>query len=150
MLKVYDTDSVVTQSCLTLCDPMDWPTGLLLSTELSRPEHQSRLPSLPPGDLANLGMEPGSPALQMNSLQSESPGKPPKGTWGQCWNVNGGQSKFHCSTDFMTRVSHFLFFMIQFTKLALLDYILSLTFSDLLPIDFMFPRNIRHSKKIMP
>ena len=30
-----------------------------------------------PGDLPNPGIEPGSPALQADSLPSESPGKPP-------------------------------------------------------------------------
>ena len=37
--------------------------------EFSRPEHWSGFPSL--GDLPNSGIEPGSPALQVNSLPSE-------------------------------------------------------------------------------
>ena len=86
------------------------PTRLLLSMEFYRPEHQSGLPFLPPGGLAFLGVEPGSPALRMNSWQSESSGKPLKWTLGQCWYLNGGQSKFHCSTNFMIRVSHFFVF----------------------------------------
>ena len=34
-----------------------------------------------PGDLPDLGMEPGSPALQADSLPSEPPGKPLHGHW---------------------------------------------------------------------
>ena len=47
-----------------------------LSMEFSRKEYQSELPLPSPGDLPNLGIEPGSPALQTDSLPSESPGKP--------------------------------------------------------------------------
>ena len=43
----------------------------------SRPEHWSGLPSSAPGDLPDPGIEPRSPALQEDSLQSEPPGKPP-------------------------------------------------------------------------
>ena len=50
-----------------------------LSMEFSRQEHWS-------GDLPNSGIEPRSPALQGNSLPSESPGKP------QCTGSQG--SKF--------------------------------------------------------
>ena len=39
-------------------------------------EHWSGLPFPSPGDLPNPGIEPGSPALQGDSLPSESPGKP--------------------------------------------------------------------------
>ena len=35
------------------------------------------MPSPPPGDLPNPGIEPKSPALQADSLPSEPPGKPP-------------------------------------------------------------------------
>ena len=44
--------------------------------EFSRQEYWSGLPFLSPGDLLNLGIEPGSPALQADSLPSEPPGKP--------------------------------------------------------------------------
>ena len=47
----------------------------LLSTEFSRQEYWSRLPCPPPGDLPNPGIEPGSPALEADSLPSEPPGK---------------------------------------------------------------------------
>ena len=44
--------------------------------EFSRQEYWSGLPSPPPGDLPDAGIEPGSPALQADSLLSEPPGKP--------------------------------------------------------------------------
>ena len=43
--------------------------------ELSRQEYRSGLPFLSPGYLPNPGIEPGSPALQADSLPSEPPGK---------------------------------------------------------------------------
>ena len=39
-------------------------------------EYWSGLPCPPPGDLPDPGIEPRSPALQIDSLPSESPGKP--------------------------------------------------------------------------
>ena len=47
-----------------------------LSMGFSRQEYWSGLPCPPPGDLPNPGIEPGPPALQVNSLPTESPGKP--------------------------------------------------------------------------
>ena len=47
-----------------------------LSLEFSRQEYWGRLPFLSPGDLPDPGIEPGSPALQADSLPSEPPGKP--------------------------------------------------------------------------
>ena len=47
-----------------------------LSMEFSRQEYWSGLPFPSPGDLPNRGIEPGSPTLQVDSLRSESPGKP--------------------------------------------------------------------------
>ena len=44
----------------------------------SRQEYWSGLPFASPGDHPNPGMEPGSPALQADSLPSEPPGRPPK------------------------------------------------------------------------
>ena len=46
------------------------------SMEFSRQEYWSGLPSPSPGDLPNPGIEPGSPALQPDTLPSEPPGKP--------------------------------------------------------------------------
>ena len=48
----------------------------LLSVEFSRQEYWSRLPFPSLGDLSRPGIEPGSPALQADSLPSELPGKP--------------------------------------------------------------------------
>ena len=45
-----------------------------LSMEFSRPEYWSGLPCPSPGDLPNPEIEPRSPALQADSLLSESPG----------------------------------------------------------------------------
>ena len=64
------------QSCPTLCNPMDAPTRCLCPWGFSRQEYWSGLPCPPPGDLPNTGTEPMSPALQMDSLLSEPPGKP--------------------------------------------------------------------------
>ena len=47
-----------------------------LSLELSRQKYWSGLSCPPPGDLSNPGMEPGSPALQADSLPLAPPGKP--------------------------------------------------------------------------
>ena len=42
----------------------------------SRPEYWSGLPFPLPGGLPDPGIEPGSPALQVDSSPSEPPGKP--------------------------------------------------------------------------
>ena len=47
-----------------------------LSMGFSRQEYWSGLPCPSPGDLSNPGIEPGSPALQADSLLSEPPGIP--------------------------------------------------------------------------
>ena len=46
-----------------------------LSMGFSRQEHYSGLPFPSPGDLPNPGIESGFPALQVDSLPSEPPGK---------------------------------------------------------------------------
>ena len=58
----------VSQSCPTLCDTVD---GILQARIL---EWVAFFPS--PGDLPNPGVEPGSPALQKNSLPAEPQEKP--------------------------------------------------------------------------
>ena len=70
---------LVTQLCLTLCDPMDWEPGALQappSMKFSRQEYWSGLPFPSPGDLPDPGIEPRSPALQADSLPSDPPWKP--------------------------------------------------------------------------
>ena len=61
----------VAQSRPTLCTA--W---IVQSMEFSRPEYWSRWPIPSPGDLPNPGIEPGSPALQVDSLPAELPGNP--------------------------------------------------------------------------
>ena len=46
------------------------------SMEFSRQEYWSGLPCPSPGDLPNPGIDPGSPALQADTLPSEPPRKP--------------------------------------------------------------------------
>ena len=53
---------LVTQSCPTLCDPMDCSPPVPLSMRLSRQEYWSELPFPPPQYLPNPGIEPTSPA----------------------------------------------------------------------------------------
>ena len=60
----------VAQLCLTLCDPMDYTGhGILLARILE----WAAFPF--PGDLPNPGIEPRSPALQVDSLPAEPQGK---------------------------------------------------------------------------
>ena len=56
------------QSCPTLCDPIDCSPQVPLSMRLSRQEYWSGLPCPPLGDLPDAGIEPGAPALQVDSL----------------------------------------------------------------------------------
>ena len=61
----------VAQSCPTLCDPTDCTVhGILQARILEWVSFTS------PGDLSNLGIESGSPALHEDSLPAEPPGKP--------------------------------------------------------------------------
>ena len=48
----------------------------LFVTPFSGPEYRSGKPIPSPGDLPDLGIEPGSPALQVDSLPAELSGKP--------------------------------------------------------------------------
>ena len=66
----------VAQSCPTLCDTMDSsPTGSFVHGILrARILEWVAIPFS--RDLPNSGIEPESPALQVDSLPSESPGKP--------------------------------------------------------------------------
>ena len=63
------------QSCLTL-QPHGVAHQAPLSMGFSRQEYWSGLPFPSPGDLPDLGIEPGSPALQADCLPSEPSGKP--------------------------------------------------------------------------
>ena len=68
---VKKVESEVAQSCPTLCDPMDYPYQAPQSMGFSRQELWSGLPFPSPGNLPNPGMEPRSPALQVDSLPSD-------------------------------------------------------------------------------
>ena len=67
-------------SCSEMSDSLQshglQPTRLLCLQGLSRQEYWSGLPYPPPGDLPNPRIEPRSPTLQADSLQSEPPGEP--------------------------------------------------------------------------
>ena len=60
--------------------PLNYSYQVPISMEFFRQEYWSGLPCPSPGDLSNPGTEPGSPALQADSLLSEQPGKLPKRT----------------------------------------------------------------------
>ena len=66
---------LVTRSCLTLATPWILACQAPLSMGFSRQESWSRLPFPSPEDLPNPGIEPGSPALQANSLLTKLGGK---------------------------------------------------------------------------
>ena len=61
----------VTQSCPTLCDPMEY-------SPWNSPGQNTGVGglSLLPGNLPNPGMEPRSPALQVDSLPADPKGRP--------------------------------------------------------------------------
>ena len=67
---------LVAQSCLTLCDPMDYslPVSSFPGILQARILEWVAVPFS--GDIPNPGIEPRSPALQVDSLQCEPPGKP--------------------------------------------------------------------------
>ena len=66
----------VTQSCLTLCDLLDYIAHQApLSMGFSRKEYWSGFPFPSPGDLPDPQIEPRSIALQADSLPTELPGK---------------------------------------------------------------------------
>ena len=67
-------------SCSVVSDSLQphelQPTRLLCPWGFSRQEYWGGLPCPPPGDLPNPGIKPRSPALQVDSLPIERPGKP--------------------------------------------------------------------------
>ena len=135
--EVKWSEVIVSQSCLTLCDPMDLVHGILQARILewvafpfSRGSSQSRdrtqishlqgwfftswatrkpknTGSPSPGDLPDPGIEPGSSALQADSLPTELWGKPQwitrllesssGGRWGQDSGGRVCREKLLCS-----------------------------------------------------
>ena len=77
LLRVTLISALVAQSCPTLWDPMNlgswWkPHQASLFMGFSKREYWSGLPLPSPGDLPDPVIEPGSLALQANSLLSET------------------------------------------------------------------------------
>ena len=66
---------LVTQLCLTLCDPWTVACQAPLSVGFCRQEYWSGLPFPPPGDLPEPGIEPASSALAGKFFTTEPPGK---------------------------------------------------------------------------
>ena len=62
---------LVAKLYMTLATPWTVACQALLSMGFSRQEYWSGLPFPSPGDLPDPGIEPGSPALQADSLPSE-------------------------------------------------------------------------------
>ena len=87
------SESEVTQSCLTLCDPWTVAHQAPSSMGFSRQEYWSGLPFPSPGDLPDPGIEPRSPTLQADALTSAPPGKP--GVYKVP--LNSGVIRSHCS-----------------------------------------------------
>ena len=67
-------DGLVPKSCPTLVTPRTIALQAPLSMGFSRQEYWSGLPFPSPGDLSCPGIEPESPALQADSLQTELSG----------------------------------------------------------------------------
>ena len=63
--------SLVSKSCLTLATPWTAACQAPLSIGFSKQEYWSGLPFPSPQDLPDPGIEPGSPALQADSLLTE-------------------------------------------------------------------------------
>ena len=67
---------LVAKLCLTLATPWTIPYRAPLSMGFPRQEYWSGLPLPSPGNLPDPESEPRSPALQVDSLLSDPPGKP--------------------------------------------------------------------------
>ena len=67
---------LVTKSCPTLATPWTVARQAPLSMGFSRQEYWSGLPFPSPGDLPNPGIEPVSPAWQVDSLPLTHQGRP--------------------------------------------------------------------------
>ena len=61
----------IAQSCLLFATPWTIACQAALSIEFSKHEYWSGLPFPSPGNLPDPGIEPSSPALQVDSLPSE-------------------------------------------------------------------------------
>ena len=77
--NITQRKSEVTQSCPTLCDPMDCSLPGSSIHGIFQARYWSGLPFPSPGGLPDPGIEPRSLALQADALPSETPEKPPRG-----------------------------------------------------------------------
>ena len=66
---------LVAQSCLTLCNPLDYSPKAPLFMGFSRQEYWSGSQFSSAGNLPNSGIKSRCPALQAESLPSETQGK---------------------------------------------------------------------------
>ena len=100
-------DGLVTKSCLTLVTPWMVACQALLSMGFSRQAYWSGLPFPSAGDLPEPGIEPRSPALQADSLQTELWGKPIQETIKSLLQYRSSKASilWH-STFFMVRLSY--------------------------------------------
>ena len=76
MFMKSEVNVLVAQFCPSLCDPMDCspPGSSVRGISQARMQEWVAMPFS--GDLPNLGIKSGSPALQADSLLPEPPGKP--------------------------------------------------------------------------
>ena len=74
---VKKVKSEVTQSCPTLCNPMDCSLPGFSIHGIFQARILDWVPFPSPGDLPDPGIEPGSPALETDALTSEPPKKYP-------------------------------------------------------------------------
>ena len=82
-------------SCVQLfCNPMDYRVHGILQTRIMQ---QVAFPS--PGDLPNPGIEPMSPALQVDSLPAEHKGSPYHGWCYVIWLNYIKRTQFYCCWD---------------------------------------------------
>ena len=72
---VFIASCLITQWFPTLCDPMNCSPPDVLLMGFPRQEYWSGLPFPSPEDLPDLGIEPTSPVLHVDSFLSESPRK---------------------------------------------------------------------------
>ena len=89
-----DGDGLVAKSCPTLATPWTVACKVPLSMGFSRKEYWSGLPFPSPEDLLDPGIEPGSPALQADSLPTELQGKhvPNRWHWWICFQGKNGET----------------------------------------------------------
>ena len=78
-LEAKHSGGLVSKSCPTLVIPWTVACQAPLSVEFSRQEYQRGLPFPSPGAIPDPGIKLRSPALQVDSLLTEPPGKPPRG-----------------------------------------------------------------------